>query len=117
MSHKSIKLFQDAYPNRRPSPAVEIRDTAAKLRAYAQSILARATELDETAARLEPSKVVWPTCDCGEPLTFDPANSNDERFCCWCPRCARIDGATFVYGYGRDKATALADWRARMDSF
>lgn len=84
MSHKSIKLFQDAYPNRRPSPAVEIRDT---------------------------------TCDCGEPLTFDPANSNDERFCCWCPRCARIDGATFVYGYGRDKATALADWRQRMDSF
>jgi hypothetical protein len=52
MSAKTIRLYQ-AHTGKRPSPAEEIRATAAKLRNYAAGIMARAQELEESADILE----------------------------------------------------------------
>lgn len=53
MSAKSIRAFQQAYPQHAPRPAVRLRNEAAKIRAKAQSLLAQANVLDEMAAELD----------------------------------------------------------------
>ncbi len=57
MSAKSIKAFEQAFPARRPRPAVRLRNQAAKLRAQAQHIHAKlhaeANALEDLAAELD----------------------------------------------------------------
>lgn len=125
MSSKSIRAYQERY-GKPVALQDRIREHASTMRRRAASLLAQANELDDMANELQPGQPgeveqPVPTCDCGSMLAFDPPNSTDERVCCWCPRCHKRSGqdgcVVFVYGYGRDKATALADWRARMDNF
>ncbi len=57
MSHKSIKLFEERFPLRKPRPAVRLRNEAAKLRAQAQHIhaklMAQASVLEQMADELD----------------------------------------------------------------
>lgn len=113
MSPKSIKAFQDAYPKWKPSPAVELRNEASKLRAFGQSLLAKANRLEEIASELS-----GPQCHCGTALTFD---QNGNHLTCWCPNCKarneRDGHIIFVYGHGKDRASAFADWQEAVNRF
>lgn len=148
MSTKSIKLFQNAYPRHKPSPAVELRNEASKLRAQAQHIHAKlhaqANKLEDIASELEPERPrlsnghkqgcafvtmrnrdcdCEPRCHCGTPLRFEEqhAEGNAIAFTCWCELCkgrAERDGHTiFVYGHGKDRASAFSDWQEAVNRF
>lgn len=107
------------------------------MRAIGQSMLARANRFDEIATELDGGQSRFqasveaqketPRCHCGAELSFNTQIlSEDPVACwcvCWCRRCEQRsncdDGGptVSVYGYGRDSATALADWRMKRDSF
>jgi hypothetical protein len=53
MSAKTIRLFQENYPHRKPSAALRLRNEAAKIRAKAQSLISQSTVLDLIADELE----------------------------------------------------------------
>lgn len=122
MSKQSIAAYQ-RFTGKVPPVHERLRDQAGQLRRRAAALLAQSNDLEAMAAELDPPKALIdyaPNCDCGETLVFDPPNTTDERVCCYCLNCKIrsnfVPGLTFCYGYGRDKATALADWRQRMDS-
>lgn len=123
MSKQSIEAYQ-RFTGKVPPLEDRLRDLVGKIRRRAAADLAMSNDLEamanDLAAPKAPAEPRW-LCDCGETLTFDPSSGTGEHTVCFCGRCSErsnhIPGVTFVYGYGRDKATALADWRQRMDSF
>lgn len=126
MSRNSPKQYAEWRASRGLPPLIpalqeRLRAQAGILRRRAAGLLAQSNELEEMANELDPPSPPKGEpdffCCCGNLLTFE---TNVGFLCCFCARCkarSANDGAVaFVYGYGKDKATAFADWQSRMDS-